>query len=171
MFLTVFPFKFSPSASLYTTAAAPPLYANERDVGGSQRYASLPTDIPLKAYLKPWLQLQEQRTTYATEAAAEASDSPTAQRTHTRSRRLTRPGEVSSLSGDKRGLTINILLPLSVGSGWRSTQHLRLLLQSGGGGGGGGGEERRGEAFTVVSVGLCQKQKRDAGGPGQLRFP
>ena len=72
LFLTAFPFKSSPSASLYAAAAAPPLYANERDVDGSQRYASLPTDIPLKAYLKPWLQLQEQRTTYATEAAAEA---------------------------------------------------------------------------------------------------
>ncbi|CAK6949354.1 Hypothetical predicted protein [Scomber scombrus] len=32
----------------------------------------LPTAIPLKAYLKPWLQLQAQRTTYATKACCRA---------------------------------------------------------------------------------------------------
>lgn len=48
----------------------------------------LPTNISLKAYLKLRVQVQKQRTTYATKAA----DSPTAQRTQTRSWLPTRPG-------------------------------------------------------------------------------
>lgn len=66
-----------------------------RDVGGSQRYVS-PSDISLKAYLKPWLQFQSQWTTYATKAAAELGDCPSAQRAQTRRQRLTRRGERGS---------------------------------------------------------------------------
>lgn len=52
-FCTVFPFKMSLSAPLCTNAWTPPLYANERDVAGSQRPAP-PPSTPLsllKAYI------------------------------------------------------------------------------------------------------------------------